>query len=326
MKHKQKLVISIIIIFILIIILVLLYYKHKKIDNYENNKTLKENLKIPRKIWIFWHEELEKSPNIIQFCYKIITRQCPDYEINFLNLKNYKKFVDDNRINKIIDNPNINIIYKSDLIRLYLIYRFGGIYLDASIILLKSLDWIYEYTENYDVIMFKNNHHSNNSEKPVLENWFIAGKPNNDFIHKTLEMLLFILNTNDLEKEVMKIKQDNSINLQNFGNHGVYHLTYFIIIYQLQKNNYTNIKYLECHKDTYECSFMYNINLVKQLYDKPINDDEYDKIVKNSKLIKLTSNDRNYIKDFSITKNSFMDKMINKLFSTSCSKVNNCLL
>ena len=43
--------------------------------------------------------------------------------------------------------------YKSDLIRLYLIYNYGGIYLDASVCLFTPLDWVLEKINNKNKIL-----------------------------------------------------------------------------------------------------------------------------------------------------------------------------
>jgi hypothetical protein len=71
----------------------------------------------------------------------------------------------------------------SDFIRLHLLSKYGGIWLDASILLTSSLDWIQRYSK--DVIMYSiDNIIDNQTTYPVVENWFIACKPNCDFIEK----------------------------------------------------------------------------------------------------------------------------------------------
>ncbi len=290
-------------------------------NNDENNDDENDDIdddEIPQKIWLFWHKPLndnDENDNNIKFCYDIIKKLCPHYQINFLNLENYKSYIKDNRVIDIINNDNLLITHKSDIIRLYLIYNYGGIYLDSSIILFDSLDWIYQYNK-YDVIMYKNIHHTTNSIKPVLENWFIAAKPKNSFIKNVLEKSISVLK-NNIEIELIKLKMDKDVNYQNFINHGSYHIVYFVFIYVLYKTyktNLPNILFLECNTNKLTCSSIMTTEIKDNfihLFTNPITDEEYNKI-KEEKMVKLTRKTRSSINELKekISKNSFINRLL----------------
>ena len=153
-------------------------------------------------------------------------KNCPNYEIYTLNLQNFKNYVDDQRVIDIMNDNNISINHKSDLLRFYLVYKYGGIYLDSSIIILDSFEWIYNYNNKYDVIMYKNTRHTTYTI-PVPESWFIAAKPGNKFISLVLEKTIKILSSNNLLNKLYNLKSDNEVNYQNFRGHGTYHILYW---------------------------------------------------------------------------------------------------
>lgn len=272
---------------------------------------------IPKKIWLFWHRSVDESEPVIKFCYDIIRKTCSDYEIYTLDLENYKKYVDDYKVINIMNNPNIDINHKSDLLRFYLIYKYGGIYLDSSIIILDSFDWIYHYNNKYDVIMYKNTIHTTDNDKPVPESWFIASKSNNKFIGLVLDKTIEILLRENLLNDLNVLKSDIEVNYQNFRGHGTYHILYYIYIYILYKNDIDNLLFLDCDPEDLTCSCLMTSNIgskFKNLFLKPISDEEFNKI-KEKRMVKLTRFSRNVIKTIKdkVKSNSFIDR-INKIF------------
>lgn len=269
---------------------------------------------IPKKIWLFWHKSVDDSEPIIKFCYNIIRKNCFDYEIYTLDLENYKKYVDDHRIISIMDRNNVSINHKSDLLRFYLMYKYGGIYLDSSIIILDSFEWIYRYNNKYDVIMYKNTKHTTDEDFPVPESWFIAAKPKNKFIGLVLEKTIEILIRGDLLNDLYNLKSDIEVNYQNFRGHGTYHILYYIYIYVLYKNNIEHLLFLDCDPEDLTCSCLMTSNIgmdFKNLFLKPISEKEFYKI-KKKRMVKLARYSRDAIRVLKnkIQKNSFIDRIL----------------
>ena len=233
-----------------------------------------------------------------------------------INLKNYKNYIHDKRVIDIIENKNLSNNHISDLIRVCLIEKYGGIYLDASIILLRSLDWIYELDDKYDFIMYKNTDHSTNDEKPVIESWFIAAKPKCKFMTLVKEKSIEVFSNNDLQEELQKLLMENSVDYQKFSQHGSYHIIYYIFIYILYLYNIRNGLYLTCSSETLTCSFAkyygkQNIAHVN-LFINPISDEEY-KEIENNNMVKLINNNRKEIDDIGrIVEDSFIDRILKK--------------
>lgn len=287
------------------------------------SEAFKDNT-IPKNIWIFWNNPInEKTQFSIRLCYEIIKKNCEGYNINILNLKNYKQYVTDNRIINLIDNGKLTYTQISDILRLYVIYKYGGIYLDASIILLDSLDWVYEYNKmGYNLIMYKNTKHTTDDKNPVLESWFIAASPNNNFLKLSLDKLVKIFEKQDLKEELQKLLSNKDVNYQNFITHGVYHMVYFVfiyILYKYYKNGMKNTLFLECTSDPNKlvCSYISYQGSSKNeaqlsMFNKPISEYEYNNI-KRKKMVKLVNRNRKDIDNAIIIPNSFIDRTLKEL-------------
>jgi hypothetical protein len=93
---------------------------------------------IPKIIWLYWHDG--DMPVICQQCIKRAERLNPDFKINIVGKENAHSFLPE--LSSIdLKNSNIPIANYSDLIRLSLLEKYGGFWLDASVILNTSLDY-----------------------------------------------------------------------------------------------------------------------------------------------------------------------------------------
>lgn len=91
---------------------------------------------IPKKIHYCWFGNKPKS-KLIKRCIKSWEEKCPDYEIIEWNESNFDVFH-----NKYVKEAfeNKKWAFVSDYARLWIIYNYGGIYLDTDVELIKNLD------------------------------------------------------------------------------------------------------------------------------------------------------------------------------------------
>ena len=96
--------------------------------------------KLNKTIWFCWLQGEENAPPIIANCLQSIRRYCPDYEVVVLTEKNIKQYTDipdyiyQKNKNGIITNTQF-----SDLLRLELLTKNGGIWVDATVFLTEPL-------------------------------------------------------------------------------------------------------------------------------------------------------------------------------------------
>lgn len=165
--------------------------KNKEIDNYADLIILgesKKQIEIPHKIWLFWDGPM---PLIVKDCLNKVQLLHPDYKVYILNNQNIKDYCD-------IDFEaftSITFQQKADLIRLYLLYHYGGYWLDASILLYEKVDWIAELMQKNGSEAFAYYREKNTTMKnlPVLENWLLVSVKGNQFFEAWLKELIYAI-------------------------------------------------------------------------------------------------------------------------------------
>lgn len=104
------------------------------LENYDYNKILSEDdSELCDRIWICWWQGLDNAPELVKRCIESIQRNAGKYKVTIITDENYKEFVDipewieKKRKAGIITRTNY-----SDLLRLSLLAKHGGMWLDAT--------------------------------------------------------------------------------------------------------------------------------------------------------------------------------------------------
>lgn len=129
-------------------------YKYKSINNYleckfadlirkYKKKTKYDLKKIPEedyKIWVFWWQGIDNMPEIVHICLKQLNICADKYNIIVIDKKNFDKYVDipNYILDKLITNK-ITITSFSDVLRSYLLNKYGGLWIDATCYLNKDI-------------------------------------------------------------------------------------------------------------------------------------------------------------------------------------------
>lgn len=111
-------------------------YNQEIIDFKEVN-----TLKYKDKIWVLWWQGIENAPELIKICMNNKKKYIKDREIIILTKDNLKKYVQ--LPGYILDKFNSGggtIQQLSDIIRVYLMYYYGGVWMDATIFMKRDLD------------------------------------------------------------------------------------------------------------------------------------------------------------------------------------------
>ena len=197
MKH---LLLKLLLILLLCFIIILFMDKTKctyNIQNYEYYNNFMQNKPF---LWIYWDNiENTPTPSYIKLCNETVIKHCSlSFNIKFLNKNNIYIFLPELvKYKKKIDN--FIIAHKVDIYRIYLLYKYGGLYLDADIIILKDPIQIINKLKNSDFdfcgtgctgIKCKSGY-----GKP--SNWLLASKPNSLLMKTILQYILEKINNND---------------------------------------------------------------------------------------------------------------------------------
>jgi len=156
------------IIYILCIFIIsfcFLFLKKREIENFEGSY-------IPKIIWSYWDNP--EVPEFVAKCRKNWKKFAPNYEIRYLNKNNINDYI----TNMPENWENLPAYRQADVLRLKLLEKYGGIWMDASILLLENPDKFV----GGDLTLFTTP--GTNNDNPVYENWFIASTKNNELIKK----------------------------------------------------------------------------------------------------------------------------------------------
>lgn len=129
-------------------------------------------------IWICWFQGMENAPLLVKKCYESVKRNMPEKEIHVITSENMFQYVDfpewiiEKWKRGIITNTHV-----SDLLRMELLIRYGGLWLDATVFLTGRIP---EYVFKNEIFMYT---HSNPDDITIsYNNWLIFAYKENHLL------------------------------------------------------------------------------------------------------------------------------------------------
>ena len=270
----------------------LLRHKHfleksicKRYDNIigkYKNKLPETDLKINNKIiWVFCWQGIENAPNIVKDCVNSLKFLNKDYKLIIISKHNINEYIEiEEYIVKKFNEGKIGLAHFSDVIRVNLLAKYGGIWSDSTIFVTNEFDYkILEYSL-YSIKSYKDD--TQNVSQYRWTTYFLCAKPNN-------ELICFL---KDLFNEYYK---DNDFVIDYFM------MDYFIDI------AYNEIDYIKAMIDNIPNNNTQSEKLVKFL-NFNFNKETYDKIIRDTYIHKLS-----YKIKLLSDEDTFYNKVIKKL-------------
>jgi len=203
-KNKILLLILLLIIFFII----LCFYKKKY---YSINDTFINinNYILPKTIWVYWDTIIlpEHINLMIQNNKNILG---DTWTINILNDENLKTYLDIETFPK--NYNSLKVQHKADFIRLKILEKYGGFWMDASIIINSKERFEHLYNENiknkYEITLYTLfDKDETFTYHQYTENWFIIAPLNSKIIKLWLEEFEYAINIgfNEYKKYVKDI-------------------------------------------------------------------------------------------------------------------------
>ncbi|KQW43505.1 MULTISPECIES: glycosyltransferase family 32 protein [unclassified Roseateles] len=138
---------------------------------------------IPKVIWTYWHTA--PPPDFITACVENWRRFAPDHEIRLLNRDSAPGWLPGLRA----DFDALPAYRQADWLRIQLLARHGGIWLDASILLARDLDWLHQQRAHRaaSYVGFYIDRFTTRPDQPIVENWLMAAAPGCPFTRDLAE-------------------------------------------------------------------------------------------------------------------------------------------
>lgn len=108
----------------------------------EEKKKGRNPNKFEKNIFVFWGQGFDKLPEIPQKSLENIEKLYPDYKIYKITLDNFKEYVDiDKNLLSLFNDKKISIQTFSDILRYNLLYKYGGVWCDATLLFFDRIDF-----------------------------------------------------------------------------------------------------------------------------------------------------------------------------------------
>lgn len=133
------------------------------------------------KVWICWFQGMENAPELVQKCYLSVKENMPDREIVLItsdNMMDYVQFPD--FIIEKWHKGQITHTHMTDLLRLELLIKYGGVWLDATVFC--SGKDIPDYFFDSDLFFFQCLKPGRDGHSGYISSWLMSAKTNNKLL------------------------------------------------------------------------------------------------------------------------------------------------
>ncbi len=139
-------------------------------------------------IWVCWLQGMENAPNIVQKCYTSLKEHIKNKEIIVVTENNYRYYVSfPDYILKKYQEGKISKAHFADLLRIELLYTYGGTWIDATVYCSGTPKQ--EFLLNSNLFLFQNLKPGLDGDCAAISNWFITASTNNPIILLTRSLL-----------------------------------------------------------------------------------------------------------------------------------------
>lgn len=141
-----------------------------------NKERIQESISNDCPIWVLWWQGLESAPLIVQRCVESIKRDGGGHSLHLLSKDNLEEYIQlPDFIKQKVDNGAITLTHLSDIIRMALLAKYGGFWIDSTVFVTKPI-------KGYDLPFYSIRQHCSNPRYVDNGNgwtaYFIATCPN----------------------------------------------------------------------------------------------------------------------------------------------------
>ncbi len=135
------------------------------------------------KVWICWFQGIENAPLIVQKCYASLKEKLTDREIIVImedNISEYVKFPD--YIEQKWKMGKITHTHMTDLLRLELLIRYGGTWIDSTVLCTRDREDIPDYYFDSDLFFYQMLKPGRDGHATVISSWYMSACTNNKIL------------------------------------------------------------------------------------------------------------------------------------------------
>lgn len=136
--------------------------------------------RIPRIVWSYWHSD--DVPLVVRRCVENWRRMCPGWDVRLVLGSELHRHAGADGLPESFES--MTPARRSDWLRLTLLERHGGVWVDASSILTASLDWMVEAQaeSGAEYLGYFIDKYGEPGHPPVVDSWCMAAPPGMPFV------------------------------------------------------------------------------------------------------------------------------------------------
>lgn len=213
---------------VLLIILLLLLFLFVKFSLYIkrahfDQTSLKPNLVGKKIIWTYWDQGIDQIPYFNKKCIESWKHYNPEFQVIIVDKNTVFDYI------YVTDLPEhwneFMLQLKSDFVRINLLYYYGGVWIDSSIVCIKPLKEAFTFNKSIEGFAIKK--FSKNNGINVFENWFISAKYGSYIIKKWREEFLNLYKNKRYHTE-LTLEDFKGVDFEQID-HGNFYLSMHII-------------------------------------------------------------------------------------------------
>lgn len=145
----------------------------------------REAYNLPKIVWTHW--DSDNPPEHVTKNIERMRKMLPDWQVNFITTDQFLESINQEEIPA--GFATLRVEHQADWIRLKLLKRYGGCWIDSGIILNQSINNLYRdcASQRADLLVFKILGTQSNPKYPIAENWFIMAPPGSPMVTVWLE-------------------------------------------------------------------------------------------------------------------------------------------
>lgn len=168
----------------------------KRLEEFDTNWTGRKRTS-SNKVWICWFQGIENAPILVQRCYQSVKENLSDREVILITEKNMSEYV---RFPDYITDKwkkgQITHTHMTDLLRLELLIRYGGIWLDSTVFCSGGHIPSYMLDPN-SLFFFQCLKPGRDAHSSYISSWFISAKSNDKVLMATRDLIYAYWKEND---------------------------------------------------------------------------------------------------------------------------------
>ena len=158
----------------------------KEINEFQSNYKDNELHDTSNKVWVCWFQGIDNAPDVVKKCYESLKVILTDREIILVtsdNMCDYVEFPD--FILEKWKAGQITHTHMTDLLRLELLIKYGGMWIDATVLCISRREEIPDYFFNSDLFLYQTLKPGRDGQALPVSSWLISAKTNNKILMET---------------------------------------------------------------------------------------------------------------------------------------------